>query len=223
MLLSERRQRNRAILVAQDVLKRLKSLQLTRGYYMYGAVAHRPRDSELRDFLKREPNCHVCAMGACLLSYAHVYDNLPACAVIGPGAQGAAGRPRYSTSSKFIIKKLVGIYDVFQLALIESAFETRVMPVSDCERGSSSPWLDYPEARTNRNLLWELLQGAAVFGIRVRQRYFAALRSRYQTANHAVLAAIMRNVVAHDGTFHVRPVSEVVYEYYCKQEEVMDF
>src|SRR4051812_10887130 len=75
------RPNKKAIAIAQDVLLRLRRhLKVVTGAYCDGylPVSEVKVDADLRENLPViEKNCEVCALGACLLSKARLYNNVP--------------------------------------------------------------------------------------------------------------------------------------------------
>src|SRR4051812_46877020 len=77
--------RTKAVEVAKDVLKHLQDYQLVRGTYLEGYLTDvdGPWTGDLQQHLPAvEAECKMCALGACLLSRARVYDEVPAGEVV---------------------------------------------------------------------------------------------------------------------------------------------
>lgn len=70
----------KAVAVANDVLKHLKALQITQGTYAdmkEGGLEVFASDDDLQQYLDViQKHCHVCLLGACVLSKARIYDKV---------------------------------------------------------------------------------------------------------------------------------------------------
>lgn len=113
-LLSEMTPQEARIAIAQDVIKQLK-------YYKVQSVyCELPReifddivkynDKDAKEEWEQIKNCEVCGIGACFLSYVHLFNNTTIGDLVGPNF--------YTISSK-----LNGIFSMEQLECIENAFE----------------------------------------------------------------------------------------------------
>lgn len=81
------------VAVAKDALQQLdqQKFRLTSGMYFSALVAlgfNIEPQQDLRDVLPSLQECHVCALGACLLSLAAVNDKIPATHYFSPGGRG---------------------------------------------------------------------------------------------------------------------------------------
>jgi len=107
----------KAVSIAKDVLKRLRYMRnVKRGYYFsWNDCGHLTGDAQplVPQF---EKNCKVCAMGACLLSYIRLYDNVK----VDDMLTAYSG---ISVDSMFIEKTLRDVFSKEQLGLMEHEFE----------------------------------------------------------------------------------------------------
>lgn len=110
------------IAICKDVLKQMKYFDLRSVYFADGNYNHPDgeynwhfRDLHKLDDAQQQWNkvkkCSVCAIGSCLLSYVHLFNNT------------TIGDLVYKTDRHNIINKLKGVFTEHQLDLIESAFE----------------------------------------------------------------------------------------------------
>jgi hypothetical protein len=164
---------SKAIQVAKDVLAHLHVYRPIRGKYIAGYL---PRienaDADMSEYLSDfESRCDVCALGACLLSKVRLYDNVPVRAVIWTN-YGVRGYEIVDVSGSAVKNNLDDVFSRLQLAMIESAFEQRVM----------SPAVSSSEESMR-------LQASVKFGL------------RYENARER-LQAIMENIIDYDGTFN---------------------
>lgn len=108
---------DKAVAVAKDVLARLDVLHLQTGWYMtIGSSSSISFLGDLReqvDLVQEE--CAVCQLGACLLSTARLFDQVPMSCF-------NSGR-RALLSESTIHDLLVGVFDRDTLDLMEAAFE----------------------------------------------------------------------------------------------------
>lgn len=78
-------QQQKAIAVAKDVIKRLKYLKLSMLSYISGPVPEfsKLKEEDFQNMISKkhikeiEKNCFVCALGACILSKARLYNSIP--------------------------------------------------------------------------------------------------------------------------------------------------
>lgn len=145
----------RALAVAKDVLEQLDRQDLplnteSRKGYVYGNLSF--LNNSLEDDLqnhadKLQETCTVCALGACLLSAARVYDQIPVKNVIDSPSE--VDPNNYFISHNLIISALENIFSGQTCTLIEAAFEQSYMLLNFTETVSI-----------------EQLRGAAAFGCR---------------------------------------------------------
>jgi hypothetical protein len=58
--------------IAKDVLKTLRYLSVSTGSYVYGEIRNLKGDSAQKNLPKIRKKCHVCALGACFLSFVKI-------------------------------------------------------------------------------------------------------------------------------------------------------
>src|ERR1043165_3171280 len=77
----------KAVAVAKDVIKRLKYLNIETRHYMCGQIPSKLKISEKDDLKKHvakvEKYCKVCALGACIISKARLFDEVPMISLVG--------------------------------------------------------------------------------------------------------------------------------------------
>jgi len=118
----------------------------------------------------------VCAMGACLLSYARVYDNVPL-SKIG-FHDNLSGTWIFGPARENIVELLRNAFDFDQLALIEAAFEGGMIVRKD-----------------------RLSEGGRRLSDKAEDFRRDVKQGKYQTHSKATLAAIMKNIIANNGIF----------------------
>ena len=169
----------KAIAVAQDVLAHLPEMMPTRRTYINGSIDARDDADENKDDLQKyvdvaTKECEVCALGACMLSYARLYDNVPMrdiAAFSGDGWDVSADREE-------IVETMCEVFSGAQLALIESAFERTAMGSIEASAHALCAAVDFGREHVN----------------------MVGLASPQDT-NTAVLRGIMENIIANDGYF----------------------
>ena len=117
---------NAVVAIAQDVLERLSlhELHVAENYYLrriYDVLVGTNPSIDARELLTRiEDKCTVCALGACLLSYIRLYDDVK------------VNDLRNGMDESNIYRHLGKYFTPHQLKLIEVAFELsdRAGPVS---------------------------------------------------------------------------------------------
>jgi len=164
--------------IARDVLNQLSILRVDRGRYISGPyeyVEPEPSGTMHDHEVYLYERCTVCALGACLLSYVRMHDDVPIQRILAARPQSPLKSARWSieAASIDVIWELRKVFNQEQLDLIESAFERFDMSVH----------------QTNVN-------AAISFGM-----HYAKDKDGWPTHEHAVLAAIMRNILEHRGHF----------------------
>jgi hypothetical protein len=188
----------RAKSVAADVLQRLSTFRLKKGRYIAGTLTSNPEEiapsTDLQELVSDvQMNCEVCAIGACLISKARLFDNVPALKLLHeydtvPGALTSG--TRINVDRKAIEHHLDDVFTPLQLSMIESAFEMSIM-------GEDL----VPEPQ------WDYLRGASMFG------------QRYDENPYGRVAAVMQNIIDNDGVFVVKPVADDDYDEEVYEDE----
>lgn len=167
--------RQARVAIARDVIKRIQAekLRVRQGAYVSEAIK-----TELEPTLASlEQNCEVCGLGACLLSYARLYNKFPLEEVVNV-LKYDGGLDR----SIWVEPRLRVVFGRKQMDLIESAFEQMMITrFEEWEDIGLDTDFYYEEA-------YALCRTAVQFGKRFR-------------ANADRLLAIMQNVVDHKGEF----------------------
>src|SRR5579862_3956479 len=119
-------QENKAVLVAKDVLKRLRYLNVSTNIYLKGVLEKAlPKNEDLKEHVAEvQKKCQVCALGACLLSKARLYDKVPLSSIGSlEGEDGYWKIYAGCDSSTRIFTLLKDVFDLNSLSLMETAFE----------------------------------------------------------------------------------------------------
>jgi len=177
---TQRPRNEQAIAVAQDVLAHLERLQPVLGHYLSGNIDLAPefRDQDMQKHADAvQDGCVVCALGACLISYARLYDNVPLTDFL-LDRQGHS-RMRIHGYYPQVMDTLRRVFSQEQILLIEGAFEGF--------RASSFESENMEEFCKESHAAW-------VYGAGHRFSQNMAVRRR-------VLRDIMENIVANDGWF----------------------
>lgn len=116
--------RDKRIAIAKDVLAQLAAQTLRPShlhrYLMVDAVPQNYKSRDLRDVVQTPGQvCRVCALGACLVAKARLYDQLPAQDLIGEDSCTGYLNPDQSQC----LAALRDIFSARQLAVIEAAYE----------------------------------------------------------------------------------------------------
>ena len=118
---------SRAILVAKDVIKQIEHYSVCEGSYINVCIPNTTYDKikpiDLRDLiptLKKARICKVCALGACLISKAKLFDNVP---LEGMFKDSNITNSKYLLCNNKIHSLLQEIFPNQQAELIEAAFE----------------------------------------------------------------------------------------------------
>lgn len=69
-----KKQREKSVAIAKDVLKHIKSVKLVTEAYLYGDFKEGDLQAQLPALYKKRA-CRVCALGACMLSHVGLFDN----------------------------------------------------------------------------------------------------------------------------------------------------
>jgi hypothetical protein len=176
MPLTEKQRRKKAVAVAQDALAHLKLLTVAPGRYVSVDITHKPvtfakSSKATAQALQKRKNCRVCALGACLLSTASLYNKFQFESL---KKKASYGEEEFIIPYSELQYRLSEIFTQEQMDLIESAFEGRDMTGKRLPGRSSLPV--------------ETVQSAIAFG------------SKYDVPK-ARLRAIMKNIVKNDGEF----------------------
>jgi hypothetical protein len=167
----------KAVLVAKEVLEQLGTLDLRYGVYLAGTVVKgRLTGDDLQnniEYFKEE--CRMCALGACLLAKARLFDAVPLYAILTGSTYGAAqDKQNVSPTRETTFSLLQDVFSEEQLDMIESTFEKRMMSTR--------------VARTAPPEQIQQLWDAAQFG-----HQFVGYHERVQ--------AIMENIINNNGLF----------------------
>lgn len=119
--------REKAVAVAKDVLKQLKAktIQAHQGVYVSIALKEPIKvGCDLQTALLKQQFCSVCAMGAAMVSYAKLFDNVP----VLENANGLAAIKSYGgdvlgasrDQAEAVLKRILSEKEI---ALLEGAFE----------------------------------------------------------------------------------------------------
>jgi hypothetical protein len=110
------------------VLSRLNEYQLVTGRYVVGTIDSTEivAETDLQSLVNTvQKECRVCALGACFLSKARLFNKVPANEILWPDSDGK--RARINVRRRLIEKHLSDVFSPVQLNMIESAFEMRVL------------------------------------------------------------------------------------------------
>ena len=144
-----------AVAVARDVLQHLSETNALRGLFMSGYVPAAPGAAHLGPLVDdARKECRVCALGACLLSYAHLSNGVSTSGLVSENYTLKSGKTLLGASRKVVYEKLRDVFCKHQLLMIESAFEMRAIDPDITER----PWR---RGRDDENIC-----GAVWFGYR---------------------------------------------------------
>jgi hypothetical protein len=181
--------REKAMAIAKDVLAHLHSYQLWRRVYLSGELGYVTTENrDLQEYVPElEASCRMCALGACFVSKARLYDNMPANQFIKPTSSWSANKHGFiELGRENTTQALYDIFTPLQVSMIESAFEMCVMGEEELDTDDDA----------------ELLNGAAMY-------------ARDEVANNAArVAKVMNNIISHNGVFVVSPITEEDYEPY---------
>lgn len=169
----------KAVAVALDVLKSLRSLKLKSGSYLFdsaGSVNLAGAEDLMVVVPDARKRCEVCLLGACLLSKAALYDAVPlddrlTC------RDSMTEKLFLNADGDAVYERLRGVFGDRQCALMETAFEGYL--------------LCYSAKATE-----EEVDAALAFGKAARANKIAG-----DTRNQAVVRAVMTNVVRNGGVF----------------------
>jgi hypothetical protein len=117
----------KALAVAKDVLSHLNEYQLITGRYVVGTIDSTKivAETDLRSLVDTvQKECCVCALGACFLSKARLFDKVPANEILRPYDWSTVAS--IDVRRPLIEKHLSDVFSPTQLNMIESAFEMRV-------------------------------------------------------------------------------------------------
>ena len=118
----------KAVAVAKDVLKHLKALRIAQGYYINGDALP-VMEGDLKDNLDTvQKKCRVCLLGACVLSKARLYDNVPLEELLFDSDAGKS----LSADEDDTRSILQDVFDPEQMDLMEAAFEKTTCLAEDC-------------------------------------------------------------------------------------------
>ena len=112
----------KAVAIAKDVLKWLGTQYIANSSTYTDATIWKrgrktaPTDGDLRDHIDKIKSCKVCALGACVLSKARLFDKLPMAEVVFPGGD-------FGLWGNIAHREVDEVFGEEQRMLIESAFE----------------------------------------------------------------------------------------------------
>jgi hypothetical protein len=157
----------KGIAVAQDVLKHLDIMKVSEGAYLKLELAS-GNESKLTDTGDLQDQigvavqeCQVCALGACLLSKARLYDAVPSRVVF---------RFFQISDDEGIRSLLRDVFDIDTINLIETAFERHIF--SWCRHGSCENDLLHAERFGDRHKCPYARMRAIMNNIVVNSGYF---------------------------------------------------
>ncbi len=178
------RKRRKVVAVAKDVLKQINSLKVKtgNGYVVPNNLVIPGVDCDKDDLQKHvdtvQKKCTVCALGACIMSKARLYDNVLMNKVFDTNSFDGSLSIGYSDINS-IKDMLTSVFSNLQMGMIESAFEK-------CQTGTGNhrddDWSDWSTKEQ------EQIDRAIKFGKKYR-------------SDRKRLAAIMRNIVRNKGVF----------------------
>ncbi|RJQ24579.1 hypothetical protein C4577_07355 [Candidatus Parcubacteria bacterium] len=116
--------KEKAVAVAKDVLKHLRSLKFTGcASYCEGDGLNISKDENVQPHIsKLVKNCEVCALGGMFLSYIRLFDNVKYEKIIEPKYY-EENEYQIHVDRDYIIDKFKGIFDRDVLDCIEDAYE----------------------------------------------------------------------------------------------------
>ena len=183
----------KGLAVAQDVLQHLKYLNMRQGAYISGRVSQQVAKAEdlqeVVDVVQKK--CNVCLLGACLLSKARLYDQVPLSELFMTIEDSEAGE--IEAESDLLRVRLEDCFSHRTMSLMEAAFE--------CTAGLA-------EGLTDSERDVQLLYGAVSFGL-------------LHTSLSARVEAVMKNVVQNGGLFKPPPKTEDEYVELCRALNVV--
>lgn len=169
------------IAVAKDVLKSLKGLNVKRGSFLDSPIHTAGldmADSKAVAVALKASHCRVCALGACFLSLTALDNQFDFTQI---DVNGGYGLEFGLSQFPLLFGRLKAIFSGEQLALIERSFE------------QGKGWsLFHPESFVEGDRFTEVQSARLVTAAKFGYRY---------EDDSKRLAAIMRNVVKHEGTF----------------------
>lgn len=117
--------REKAVVIARDVLANLDAFRFVDGYYF--AIPGNSYWEQFQDDLQQHVekvtcDCEVCLLGACLLAKAKLYNEVKLKNLITGDRQEFCSRPSF-VERKSVLDHLKDIFDPFDLDLMEVAFE----------------------------------------------------------------------------------------------------
>lgn len=113
----------KAIAVAEDVLKQLPNLKLRRSNaYLFGNIPElRGVSGDVQEHIEKvQANCQVCLLGACLLSKARLYDGVPLESI---RRNDESSYYNFNISGEDIKQLLADVFPIKESECIEAAFE----------------------------------------------------------------------------------------------------
>jgi hypothetical protein len=212
--------KKKALAIAKDVLAQLKSkkikFKIDTGY-VHGTVelARSPvsMDKPLQEQIDAiQPECEVCALGGCFLSYIRLYNHVPTEDLLDEQWSGWDHEKHQSkptthlsvfADEDLLLDKLENIFSKLQMALIELCFESP--PIYHLRQ-----WFDYPFTK----YLAEEYLGLEEYGYddeipppkdRTGKRWDLVIRTvkfskRFRSPEKRI-EAIMKNIVRNKGEF----------------------
>jgi len=189
------------VLIAQDALARLSAGAFipTQGIFIHLETTERILSDDKVIGLVNKNKCEACAMGGLFISYLNIKNGLT---VRDAGADrwGIANAMVFDLKWEVLLKRMMEIFDVTQMALIECAFEGWS---SLLERSITTTY-----DSVHRGKLIELRRSEAFEKAReFRRRYFNSSWGAYETATEVraartkLMEAILINIIEHDGEF----------------------
>lgn len=186
-----------AVDIAKDVIRLLDRKQIKSSndvpscyvdseQFIYHKPMAKPRSLQRAIKLKSYRPCQVCALGALFVSYVDQANGV------------MTNEPL--NDLRTIYAKLRPYFSDKQLALIETAFETRVMRNRDeLDPAKTGSFLSIPDSDTPYGGNYAVAQKAARFGMQFEKR-------------EDRIRAIMKNIIDNDGKFRPYDPTPVIYE-----------
>lgn len=146
--------KQKAVAIAQDVLKRLKWLNVAEGYYIYDGghtndlgdpISIVPAGDAQTHVRKIEQSCQVCLLGACLLSKVRLFDKIST-----EMLDLSKGTPPDT-----IEENLRDVFDVASLALMELVFEGNIIAA---DKSPTHPVITFDEREAAERLHCEITE-----------------------------------------------------------------
>lgn len=189
-----KREREKCMRVAQDVIDHLRLLDVRSGVYCDGELPSTCEDASGDDSARKHidgisKECRVCAVGAMFLSYVRVYNKTELSEFMGH-SYGLSAGDDFEVDLDVIQDKLHTVFMPPQLELIECAFEQgpvnqKTLGIAGDEYCSDEDWAQHDP---NSECTGAEMRAAEDFG------------DKYNTPMKR-LRAIMQNIVKNEGLF----------------------